>query len=135
MAGYIPSTSSVPVQESRHTFYADASILSKHVGHACTLVVGGTEPIVKLAVAGDIVFGQISTVEIPKNGNQRTVAMVTIMGGFRLACKPNEVFTIGDTVVGGANGLVVKGTASLDQRFVVTDLAVLAEGAVGVLKL
>ena len=62
---YKPSTSTIPVQESRHTFYIDGSITSASVGKACTLVLGGTEATIKLAGDGDAIFGQITTVEIP----------------------------------------------------------------------
>lgn len=136
MAGFKPNTSTIPVQESRHTAYIDESIQSKHVGHACSVVVGGTDLVVKLAEAGDVVFGQISTVEIPKNPNDRAVAMITVLGGYRLACAPDAGFKIGDTVVGGAGGLVVPGAAaSTDFRFFVAETDALADGAVGVLKL
>jgi len=131
-----PSTSTVPVQESRHSFYADDSIKAEHTGYACTLVVGGTESVVKLAGDGDPILGQITTVEIPTNANGRKVVMVTIMGGYRLACDPATAFKIGDTVVGGPNGLVKKGAAaSTDFRFFVNEIDALADGAVGVLKL
>lgn len=136
MAGFIPSTSTVPIQESRHTFYADASILAGHEGRACTLVLGGNEAVVKLAGDGDAVFGQITTIEIPKNPNERKVVMVTIMGGYRLACAPAAGFVIGDTVVGAGNGLVKKGVAaSTDFRFFVSEIGALADGSVGVIKL
>lgn len=136
MAGYKPSTSTIPVQESRQTFLTDGSITNAHVGMACTLVIGNTEPTVKLAGDGDAVFGQITTVEVPKNPNDRTVVVVTIMGGYRLACDPSIAFKIGDTVVGAAGGKVKKGAApSTDFRFCVTELDALADGFVGVLKL
>lgn len=135
MAGFKPNTSTIPVQESRHTAYIDESIKTEHVGHACTVVVGGTDLVVKLAGDGDPIFGQISTVEIPKNPNSRAVAMITVLGGYRLACAPNEAFKIGDTVVGGPNGLVKAGAASTDFRFFVAETDAVAEGAVGVLKL
>ena len=138
MAGFKPSTSTIPVQESRHTFYIDSSIKAEHVGRACTLVTGGTEAVVKLAGDGDPVFGQITVVEIPTNPNDRGVAQVTIMGGYRLACAVNAPFAIGDTVVGAGDGLVKKGTApatAADFRFVVTELGAIADGSVGVLKL
>lgn len=135
MAGYKPSTSTIPVQESRHTAYIDESIKSEHVGCACSVVVGGTDLVVKLAEDGDVVFGQISTVEIPKNPNSRAVAMITVLGGYRLSCAPNEAFKIGDTVVGGPNGLVKAGPATTDFRFFVAETDALADGAVGVLKL
>lgn len=133
---YKPSTSTIPVQESRHTFYIDGSITSASVGKACTLVLGGTEATIKLAGDGDAIFGQITTVEIPKNPNDRAVAMVTIMGGYRLACDPAAGFVIGDTVVGAPLGLVKKGAApSTDFRFFVSEVGALSDGVVGVLKL
>lgn len=136
MAAFKPSTSTIPVQESRHTFYADASILEGHEGRACTLVLGGADAIVKLSADGDAVFGQITTIEIPKNPNDRKVVMVTIMGGYRLACAPAAGFVVGDTVVGAGNGLVKKGAApSADFRFFVSETDAQADGSIGVLKL
>ena len=131
-----PSTSTIPVQESRHTFYADESILPEHTGYACTLVIGGTEAVVKLAGDGDPILGQITVVETPTNPNARKVVQVTILGGYRLACDPATTFKIGDTVVGGPDGKVKKGAAaSTDLRFFVAEIDALADGAVGVLKL
>ena len=136
MAGYKPSTSTIPVQESRHTVFIDASIKQEHVGCACTVVAGGTEMIVKLAGDGDPIFGQITVVEIPTNPNARGVAQVTIMGGYRLNCAKNAAFKIGDTIVGAANGLVKQGVAaSTDFRLFVSEVDILAEGIVGLLKL
>lgn len=136
MAKIKPSTSTIPVQESRHTFYQDGSITQEHVGCACTLVLGGTEATVKLAGDGDAVFGQITVVETPLNPNDTSVVMVTLMGGFRLPCDPAAGFVIGDTVVGAPAGKVKKGAAaSTDFRFCVTELNAISEGLVGVLKL
>lgn len=135
MAGYVPSTSTIPLQESRHTFVIDDSITKEHVGCACTLVLGGDQATVKLAGVDDVVFGQITTVEIPTDPNGQKVAMVTIMGGYRLKCDPATAFIIGDTVVGDANGLVKKGAPTTDMRFFVSEVGALADGYVGVLKL
>lgn len=136
MAKMKPSTSTIPVQESRHTFLNDGSITNEHVGRACTLVLGGTEATVKLAGDGDAIFGQITVVETPLNPNESGVVMVTLMGGFRLECDPAAGFAIGDTVVGAPNGKVKKGAApSSDFRFCVTELNAISEGLVGVLKL
>lgn len=140
MAGYKPSTSTIPVQESRHTVYLDAGITQQHEGHAVTVVTGNTDLTVKLAADGDVVWGQLTTVEIPKNPNDRAVGMVTVLGGYRLPCDPSIAFKIGDTVVGagtGANaGKVKKGAAaSTDFRFFVSEIGALADGFVGVVKL
>lgn len=136
MAGFKPSTSTIPVQESRHTVYLDAGITNANVGAAVTVVTGNTELTVKLAGDGDVVFGQLTTVEIPKNPNDRPVGMVTVLGGYRLPCDPAIAFKIGDTVVGAGAGKVKKGAAaSTDFRFFVSETNALADGFVGVLKL
>lgn len=136
MAGYKPNTSTIPVQETRHTFLADSSIKAEHVGYGCALVMGGTQATVKLLEAGDVVFGKIETVEIPTNPNNPSVVNVLILGGYRLKCADNADFEIGDTVIGGADGLVAKGAAaSTDLRFFVADVDAIASGFVGVIKL
>ena len=135
-----PSTSTVPVQESRHTFVADASIESKHVGYACKFKPSGDTLTVTLATEGtddaDVIIGQISVVELPKNPNDQPVCTVTILGGYRLACKPDATFKVGDSVVGGPDGLVVpSGAAAKGTRMVVSEIDAVVDGAVGVVNL
>ena len=132
MKGFKPTTTGIPVNETRHTFHG-TGITNADVGKAATLVTGGADVTVKLAGDGDIVLGQIETVEVETTG-EVTVG-VLIMGGYRLACDPAEVIAVGDTVVGKAGGLVKSGGASTDLRFVVTEASTIPEGFVGVIKL
>lgn len=132
MKGFKPTTTGIPVNETRHTFHG-TGITNADVGKAATLVTGGADVTVKLAGDDDIVLGQIETVEIETSGE--ITVNVLIMGGYRLPCATDEVIAVGDTVVGKAAGLVKSGGASADLRFVVTEASTIAEGFVGVLKL
>lgn len=132
MKGFKPTTTGIPVNETRHTFRG-TGITNADVGKAATLVTGGADVTVKLAGDGDPILGQIETVEIETTGE--IIVNVLIMGGYRLRCETNEVIAVGDKVVGKAAGLVKSGGASADLRFVVTEASTIAEGFVGVLKL
>ena len=132
MKGFKPTTTGIPVNETRHTFNG-VRITNADVGKAATLVTGGADVTVKLAGDGDIVLGQIETVEIETTGE--IIVNVLILGGYRLRCATDAVIAVGDTVVGAAAGLVKSGGASTDLRFVVTEASTIAEGFVGVLKL
>ena len=133
MKGFKPTTTGIPVNETRHTFNG-VGITNADVGKAATLVTGGADVTVKLAGDGDIVLGQIETVEIETTGE--IIVNVLILGGYRLRCATDAVIKVGDTVVGAGAGLVKAGaTASTDLRFVVTEASTIAEGFVGVLKL
>ena len=132
MKGFKPTTTGIPVNETRHTFHG-TGITNADVGKAATLVTGGVDVTVKLAGANDVVLGQIETVEIETSGE--ITVNVLIMGGYRLPCATNANIKVGDKVVGAGDGLVKSGGASADLRFVVTEASTIAEGFVGVLKL
>ena len=133
MKGFKPTTTGIPVNETRHTFHG-TGITTADVGKAATLVTGGADVTVKLAGDGNPVLGQIEAVEIETTGE--IIVNVLILGGYRLRCATNAVIAVGDTVVGAGAGLVKAGaTASTDLRFVVTEASTIAEGFVGVLKL
>ena len=132
MKGFKPTTTGIPVNETRHTFHGPG-ITNADFGKAATLVTGGADVTVKLAGADDVILGQIETVEIETSGE--ITVNVLIMGGYRLPCATDAVIAVGDTVVGAAAGLVKSGGASTDLRFVVTEASTIAEGFVGVLKL
>ena len=133
MKGFKPTTTGIPVNETRHTFHG-VGITTADVGKAATLVTGGADVTVKLAGDGDPVLGQIETVEIETTGE--IIVNVLILGGYRLRCATDAVIAVGATVVGAGAGLVKAGvTASTDLRFVVTEASTIAEGFVGVLKL
>ena len=133
MLGFKPTTTGIPVNETRHTFIG-TGITNADVGKAATLVTGGADVTVKLAGADEPVLGQIETVEIETTGE--IIVNVLILGGYRLRCATNAVIAVGDTVVGAADGFVKAGAAaSTDLRFVVTEASTIAEGFVGVLKL
>lgn len=131
MKGFKPTTTGIPVNETRHTFNGVNTITTADIGKAATL--DAAEMTVKLAGADEPVLGQIETVEVETTG-EVTVG-VLIMGGYRLACDPAEVIAVGHTVVGKAGGLVKSGGASKDLRFVVTEASTIPEGFVGVIKL
>lgn len=133
MKGFKVTTVGIPVQESRHTFNGATGITSADVGKAVTLVTQGADNTVKLAGVDDPILGVIEAVEVETSG-EITVG-VTIMGGYRLPCATNATIKVGDTVVGAGAGLVKKGAASTDLRFVVTEASTIPEGFVGVLKL
>lgn len=132
MKGFKPTTTGIPVNETRHTFHG-VGITTADVGKAATLVMGGADVTVELAGDGDPVLGQIETVEIETTGE--IIVSVLILGGYRLRCATNANIKAGDTVVGAGAGLVKSGGASADLRFVVTEASTIAEGFVGVLKL
>lgn len=133
MKGFKPTTTGIPVNETRHTFHG-VGITNADVGKAATLVTGGADVTVKLAGADEPVLGQIETVEIETTGE--IIVNVLILGGYRLRCATDAVIAVGDTVVGAGDGLVKAGAAaSTDLRFVVTEASTIAEGFVGVLKL
>ena len=132
MKGFKPTTTGIPVNETRHTFNG-TDITSADVGKAATLVTGGADVTVKLAGDGDPILGQIETVEIETTGE--IIVNVLILGGYRLRCATDAVIEVGATVVGAGDGLVKAGAASTDLRFVVTEASTIAEGFVGVLKL
>ena len=131
MKGFKPTTTGIPVNETRHTFNGVSTITTADIGKAATL--DAAEMTVKLAGLDEPVLGQIETVEVETTG-EVTVG-VLILGGYRLACDPAEVIAVGDTVVGKAGGLVISGGASTDLRFVVTEASTIPEGFVGVIKL
>lgn len=131
MKGFKPTTTGIPVNETRHTFNGVSTITTADIGKAATL--DAAEMTVKLAGLDEPVLGQIETVEVETTG-EVTVG-VLILGGYRLACDPAEVIAVGDTVVGKADGLVKSGGASTDLRFVVTEASTIPEGFVGVIKL
>ena len=131
MKGFKPTTTGIPVNETRHTFNGVSTITTADIGKAATL--DAAEMTVKLAGADEPVLGQIETVEVETTG-EVTVG-VLILGGYRLACDPAEVIAVGNTVVGKAGGLVKSGGASKDLRFVVTEASTIPEGFVGVIKL
>ena len=131
MKGFKPTTTGVPVNETRHTFNGVNTITTADIGKAATL--DAAEMTVKLAGLDKPVLGQIETVEVETTG-EVTVG-VLILGGYRLACDPTEVIAVGDKVVGKAGGLVKSGGASTDLRFVVTEASTIPEGFVGVIKL
>lgn len=131
MKGFKPTTTGIPVNETRHTFHGASTITSADVGKAATL--DAAEMTIKLAGADEPVLGQIETVEIETTGE--VTVNVLIMGGYRLACDPAEVIAVGDAVVGKAGGLVKSGGKSTDLRFVVTEVSTIPEGFVGVIKL
>lgn len=130
MKGFGVTTTGIIVQESRLTFNGAAEIQKKHVGCAVTIDTSAPNT-VKLAGDGDVVLGQLEIVEIETTGE--VIATVAILGGYRLACAENAVFTAGDTVVGAGEGLVKSGGASTDLRFIVTETDT-SEGFVGVIK-
>lgn len=132
MKGFKPTTTGIPVNETRHTFHG-VGITITDVGKAATLVMGGADVTVELAGDGDPVLGQIETVEVETTGE--IIVNVLILGGYRLRCATNAVIDVGDTVVGAGDGLVKSDGASADLRFVVTEASTIAEGFVGVLKL
>ena len=131
MKGFKPTTTGIPVNETRHTFNGVSTITTADIGKAATL--DAAEMTVKLAGLDEPVLGQIETVEVETTG-EVTVG-VLILGGYRLACDPAEVIAVGDTVLGKACGLVKSGGASTDLRFVVTEASTIPEGFVGVIKL
>ena len=131
MKGFKPTTTGIPVNETRHTFNGVRTITTADIGKAATL--DAAEMTVKLAGVDEPVLGQIETVEVETTG-EVTVG-VLIMGGYRLACDTAEVIAVGDTEVGKAGGLVKSGGASKDLRFVVTEASTIPEGFVGVIKL
>ena len=131
MKGFKPTTTGIPVNETRHTFNGVSTITTADIGKAATL--DAAEMTVKLAGLDEPVLGQIETVEVETTG-EVTVG-VLILGGYRLACDPVEVIAVGDKVVGKAGGLVKSGGASTDLRFVVTEASTIPEGFVGVIKL
>ena len=131
MKGFKPTTTGIPVNETRHTFNGVSTITTADIGKAATL--DAAEMTVKLAGLDEPVLGQIETVEVETTG-EVTVG-VLILGGYRLACDPAEVIAVGDTVVGKAGGLVQSGGTSTDLRFVVTEASTIPEGFVGVIKL
>lgn len=132
MKGFKPTTTGVPVNETRHTFNGVSTITTADIGKAATL--DTAEMTVKLAGDDDVVLGQIEMVEVETTGE--VIVGVLIMGGYRLACDPAAVIAVGDTVVGSATaGLVKSGGASTDLRFVVTEISTIPEGFVGVIKL
>lgn len=132
MANFKVTTVGLPIRESRFTFVGQ-DIVEADVGKAVTLVLGGDANLVKLAEGTEPVLGRIETVETEMSGS--ISVNVLLLGGFRLACAPNEVFKTGDTVVPGATaGLVKSGGASTDLRFFVSEPAS-DEGFVGVIKL
>ena len=131
MKGFKPTTTGIPVNETRHTFNGVRTITTADIGKAATL--DAAEMTVKLAGLDEPVLGQIETVEVETTG-EVTVG-VLILGGYRLACDPAEVIAVGDTVVGKDGGLVKSGGASTDLRFVVTEASTIPEGFVGVIKL
>ena len=131
MKGFKPTTTGIPVNETRHTFNGVSTITTADIGKAATL--DAAEMTVKLAGLDEPVLGQIETVEVETTG-EVTVG-VLILGGYRLACDPAEVIAVGDTVVGKTGGLVKSGGASTDLRFVVTEASTIPEGFVGVIKL
>ena len=131
MKGFKPTTTGIPVNETRHTFNGVSTITTADIGKAATL--DAAEMTVKLAGLDEPVLGQIETVEVETTG-EVTVG-VLILGGYRLACDPAEVIAVGDAVVGKAGGLVKSGGASTDLRFVVTEASTIPEGFVGVIKL
>lgn len=131
MKGFKPTTTGIPVNETRHTFNGVRTITTADIGKAATL--DAAEMTVKLAGLDAPVLGQIETVEVETTG-EVTVG-VLILGGYRLACDPAEVIAVGDKVVGKAGGLVKSGGASTDLRFVVTEASTIPEGFVGVIKL
>ena len=131
MKGFKPTTTGIPVNETRHTFNGVSTITTADIGKAATL--DDAEMTVKLAGLDEPVLGQIETVEVETTG-EVTVG-VLILGGYRLACDPAEFIAVGDTVVGKAGGLVKSGGASTDLRFVVTEASTIPEGFVGVIKL
>ena len=131
MKGFKPTTTGIPVNETRHTFNGVSTITTADIGKAATL--DAAEMTVKLAGVDEPVLGQIETVEVETTG-EVTVG-VLIMGGYRLACDPAEVIAVGDTVLGKPGGLVKSGGASTDLRFVVTEASTIPEGFVGVIKL
>lgn len=130
MNGFQITTVGIPVQESRLTFNGTSDITKAHIGRAVTIDTTQTNT-VKLAGDGDVVLGQLMTVEIETTGE--VVVTVWIMGGYRLACATGEVFAVGDTVVGAGEGLVKSGGVSTDLRFFVTEPDT-SEGFVGVIK-
>lgn len=131
MKGFKPTTTGIPVNETRHTFNGVSTITTADIGKAATL--DAAEMTVKLAGLDEPVLGQIETVEVETTG-EVTVG-VLILGGYRLACDPAEVIAVGDTIVGKAGGRVKSGGASTDLRFVVTEASTIPEGFVGVIKL
>ena len=131
MKGFKPTTTGVPVNETRHTFNGVATMTTADIGKAATL--DTAEMTVRLAKVDEPVLGQIEMVEVETTG-EVTVG-VLILGGYRLACDPAEVIAVGDTVLGKAGGLVKSGGASTDLRFVVTEASTIPEGFVGVIKL
>lgn len=131
MKGFKPTTTGVPINETRHTFNGAATITSADQGKAATLDVA--EMTVKLAGLDDPILGQIEAVEVETTGE--VIVNVLIMGGYRLPCAVDEVIAVGDTVVGKADGLVKSGGKSTDLRFVVTEVSTIPEGIVGVIKL
>ena len=132
MKGFKPTTTGIPVNETRHTFNGVSTITTADIGKAATL--DAAEMTVKLAGLDEPVLGQIEMVEVETTG-EVTVG-VLILGGYRLACDKNAVFAIGDSVLGApVDGLVESGGKSADSRFVVTEISTIPEGFVGVLKL
>ncbi len=132
MKGFKPTTTGVPVNETRHTFNGVATMTTADIGKAATL--DTAEMTVRLAKADEPVLGQIEMVEVETTG-EVTVG-VLILGGYRLACATTEVIAVGDTVVGSAtDGLVKSGGKSTDLRFIATEISTIPEGFVGVLKL
>ena len=84
MKGFKPTTTGIPVNETRHTFNGVRTITTADIGKAATL--DAAEMTVKLAGLDEPVLGQIETVEVETTG-EVTVG-VLILGGYRLACDP-----------------------------------------------
>lgn len=92
------------------TFILDDALTEAHVGLVVTQDTTASNK-VKLAAAGDRIVGKLMNVEDRKVAGIKT-GLVQLTGGMEL--KSSGTLAIGDSVEGGANGLVQKSTDGSD---------------------
>lgn len=89
------------------TFVLNADIKQDHVGLAVTQ--DATAPnTVKLAGAGDAIFGRLENYEDRTKTEGVVVGRVKIIGGMAFKKGTDDSIAVGDAIIGAAGGLVTK---------------------------